>query len=520
MSPSEDSNPDQREVIAFLSDPASYGPDADKVTRCETHGSIVFLAGDRAYKLKRAVKFPYMDYSTIHRREQMCLRELEINRRTAPTLYLCVLPMVWDRSNKLRFGTTGERARVADWVVVMQRFEQELLLEEMRKAGKLTCPLMRSIAETIADFHARAEPTRGFGGAHAIGEVIDENAAILRSRVGRPFGVETVRSYCEHAAASLEKIASLLDIRRNQGRVRRCHGDLHLNNICLIGERPVLFDAIEFNDAFSCIDLLYDLAFLLMDLIHHGLHEHANTVLNRYLELTEEHSGLAVLPLFLSCRAAIRAHTSVAAAEAVEDGLISEANRQRASALLDQALFHLAPASPRLVAIGGPSGTGKSTVARALAPFLGPAPGAVVIRSDVVRKQLMGVEETVRLPETAYIASVTKAVYELICERAATALAAGFTVIADAVYGDENEREALCRVAEGAHVPFRGIWLAAPRQVLESRIQSRRDDASDATVAVLRAQLEFISVPEDWTSVRAAGAAEKTATEVRRALGG
>ena len=524
MSASGDGNPDQRDVITFLSDPASYGSDVRTVARCETHGSLVFLAGDCAYKLKRAVKFPYMDYSTLQRREQMCLREFEINRRTAPALYLCVRPVVRGEGGKLRFGTMSESGLIADWVLVMRRFEQDCLLEEMRKKDSLTDALMRSLAETVAHFHARAEATTGFGGAEALSDVIDENIAILRSRIGRPFDPETVSRYCAQAPASLNKVASLLDNRRAQGRVRHCHGDLHLNNICMIEGRPVLFDAIEFNDAFACIDVFYDLAFLLMDLVRHGLHEHANIVLNRYLELAGDYSGLAALPFFLSCRAAIRAHTAVEAAEAVsagggvESGRMGEASR-RASALLEQALNHLLPTSPRLLAIGGVSGTGKSTIARALAPSLGASPGAIVVRSDVIRKQLMGVEESVHLPETAYTAAVTKAVYDQIAERAATVLTAGYSLVADAVYGNEHERLALRGIAERLQVPFQGIWLTAPVQALETRIQSRRGDASDATVAVLRAQLGFVSTPSDWTVVDAAGSAEETGAKVRRELG-
>jgi uncharacterized protein len=380
----------QMNVIEFLSDPRSYGPGVRSVGKCETHGSIVFLADERAYKLKRAVRFPYMDYSTVGERQRMCERELEVNRRTAPMLYLEVLAIIRSHTGSLCFGTEANSGSALDWVVVMRRFDQEALLEQMRVSGALTRPLMRLLAEGIAEFHRKAEVTPDFGGATGIRAAIEENTAILGLNTGRPFGAELVARYKTEATSLLASVGSLLEERRRQGRVRRCHGDLHLNNICMIDSRPVLFDTIEFSDEFSCIDIFYDLAFLLMDLDRHGLRGHANILLNRYLEETGEHSGLAALPLFLSCRAAIRAHTALAAADASNDENVRKAQQRHSVQLLELAVTYLAKCSPRLVAVGGVSGTGKSRLARDLAPLSGAPPGAVVIRSDIIRLSLKG----------------------------------------------------------------------------------------------------------------------------------
>jgi predicted kinase len=281
----------------------------------------------------------------------------------------------------------------------------------------------------------------------------------------------------------------------------------------------VLFDAIEFNDRFACIDVLYDLSFLLMDLDRHGLRQHANTVFNRYLELSAEHSGIAALPLFLSCRAAIRAHTAVATADAIADQ-----DRQRdllkdASSLMDSAIDYLAELTPRLIAIGGASGTGKSTLAYGLAPSLSGCPGAVVIRSDIVRKQLMGVPDTDRLPEAAYTAETAKQVYAAVAEIASATLASGFTAITDAVYGGEDERDAIAQVARRAKVGFDGLWLEAPEAVLEQRIASRVGDASDATADVVRFQLYVIKRPQTWATINAAGSAFDLLEQARLVLG-
>jgi predicted kinase len=265
--------------------------------------------------------------------------------------------------------------------------------------------------------------------------------------------------------------------------------------------------------------VLYDVSFLLMDLDRHGLRGHANTVFNRYLELTAEHSGIASIPLFLSCRAAIRAHTAVATAEAIADEHRRQALLNDASALMDRAINYLADRSPRLLAVGGVSGTGKSTLACGLAPSLGGCPGAVVIRSDIVRKQLMGVADTARLPETAYTAEMSEHVYQCVAEIAATTLASGFTAITDAVYGTEQEREAIAEVARRAKVKFDGLWLEGPQALLEQRIAARVGDASDATPDVLRIQLERITRPQTWHTISVAGSALSALEQARRSLG-
>jgi predicted kinase len=280
----------------------------------------------------------------------------------------------------------------------------------------------------------------------------------------------------------------------------------------------VLFDAIEFNDRFACIDVLYDLAFLLMDLDQHGLRGHANTVFNRYLELSGEHTGLSAMPLFLSCRAAVRAHTTVAKAETSDDDALRTCLLQDAAALLDRAVDYLGDPTPRLIAIGGVSGTGKSTLAYALAPLLGVAPGAVVVRSDVVRKHLMGVAESARLPASAYTQAVSERVYSRIFEVASDTLASGYSLIADAVFGTVEERQEIEKAAQRRGVAFKGLWLEGPPALLEQRIAARHGDASDATPDVLHAQLSFVSVPQSWSPINAAASVGDMLAQARRIL--
>lgn len=504
---------DQGEVIAFLSNPANYGLSAP-VEIHETHGSRVFLAGDWAFKLKRAVKLPYLDYSTADVRKKMCARELAANRLVAPELYETVRSIIRD-GQALRFGDADDPAAL-DWVVVMRRFSQEDLLEARRKTGKLSCADMNALAETIAQFHKSAQKSSEFGGISGIRAVVEENIGILTHADPSICPVSLVNEYAALSETWLRRLRHTLGWRRQTGHVRRCHGDLHLNNVTMIAGKPVLFDAIEFDDSFATIDVFFDLAFVLMDLDSHGLRTHANILLNRYLERTGDYGGLAVLPLFLACRAAIRAHVAIAArAVNANDG----PDNTETGKLLRSANYYLGARSPELIAIGGLSGTGKTTLARLLAPAMGAAPGAVILRSDVVRKSMLGVAEDVRLGDEAYGAKTNAAVYQRICDHAATALAAGHSVVVDAVFGQEGERRNIASVAHAAAAEFHGVWLTAPRAILEQRIERRSADASDATVEILGRQVAHMAAPQNWLIVPAQGAPSDVLARAEWAIG-
>jgi aminoglycoside phosphotransferase family enzyme/predicted kinase len=506
---------DQTETIEFLADGASHGMPGATVERRETHISYVFLVGDRVLKLKRAVTFDYLDFASVTQREAACLAELHINRRTAPDLYLGVRKIARQANGTLAFDSEGP---AVDWVVEMRRFEDDGLFDRLAESRRLTPPLMRALADEIARFHATAEPNTRAGGANAMAAIIAGNDTNLRA-AGALFDGDAVTRLRETATAALADIAVLLDRRRDRGHVRRCHGDLHLGNICLYQGRPTLFDAIEFSDVFGTIDVLYDAAFLLMDLLHRGLPDLANLVANRYLDRSGEGDGLQALPLFLSQRAAIRAHVTAAAhARRTKD---DQAEAMAATARAYLALAHdlLQGAPPRLVAIGGFSGTGKSTVAQGLAPLFLPAPGARVLRSDVRRKLLAGVEPETRLPPTAYDTWSNRRVYDALEAEAAATLAAGYSVIVDAAYLREDERRSIAAVAARAGAPFAGLWLAAPADRLRARIAGRRGDASDADLAVLEAQLGYDLGTLDWRRVHAEGDPGRTLAESRATLG-
>jgi uncharacterized protein len=502
---------DQQAVIAFLSVPCSYGPGIERVEIIETHVSLVFLAGDHAYKLKRAVKYPYLDFSTPEHRRRACEAELALNRRTAPSLYLEVRALA--RMPDGRIGFAGDGPAI-DWLVVMRRFEQSSLLDALAQTGGLSVRLMNELADHIADFHALAERRFDYGGAAALTDIAETNHRCLVAARHVGFAPECVDEIRANSLQRLAAVGRLLDRRRAEGRVRRCHGDLHLRNICLLDGKPTLFDCIEFSDGLASIDVLYDLAFLLMDLEHRGLTNFATLVLNRYLDLTDEDDGLPAMPLFLSLRAAIRAHVT---ATAMDRAAHLENKREMAAEArryLDLAVRLLRPRPCRLVVIGGLSGSGKSTLAAALAPEI----GARVLRSDVIRKRLFGVAPETRLPASAYAPGVSQRVYQALRDKAAAALAAGYSVIIDAVSLKPEERRFFAVVAEAAAVPFLGLWLAAPASMMDARLRARRRDASDASPEVLAQQLRQDAGPIDWVIIDAGTGPEACLTAARRAL--
>lgn len=504
----------QEEVIAFLGDPRTHG--GQPVERIDTHAALVFLAGDRALKLKRAVRYPYLDYSTVAKRHTACVAELAINRRTAPALYQGVVAIRRGDDGRLRLDEeNGDAAGEAiDWLVSMARFPDEALFDRLAERGGLTPALMRRLAERIAAFHRDAAPRPDGGGVEALRVVADGNLEDLRAAPDL-FPADAVARLAERTGAALDRLAPLLEARRRDGLVRHGHGDLHLRNIVLLDGEPTLFDAIEFDETLAVADVFYDLAFLLMDLDHRGLRPLGNAVLNRYLEETEDYGGLAALPLFLSLRAAVRAKVSAAALRlgGKAEGLAGEARRY-----LDHALAALDPAPARLVAVGGLSGTGKTRLAKGIAPDLGPSPGAVVLRSDVLRKRLCGVADTDRLPADGYAPVVTERVYAELYQRAAVVLGTGQGVVVDAVSARPDERRRIEAVAAEAGVRFDGIWMEAPLPERVERVTNRRNDASDATADVVERQESYDLGTIDWTRLDSGRVAADVLDDARASL--
>jgi uncharacterized protein len=504
----------QDEVFAFLADPATHG--GQKVSRIDTHAASVFLAGDRALKVKRAVRFPFLDYSTLEKRKAACEAELAVNAPYAPEIYRGTVSITREADGQLAVGGSGAPV---EWAVEMRRFDENRTLDHLAK--RIDAVLADALGRAVAVAHRQCRPLDGGAWIAALGSYIDEHGEAFRQHP-EVFPPADIDALVRQSRAAYERITPLLRERSRTGFVRRIHGDLHLGNIVLIDAKPVLFDAIEFSDIIASGDVLYDLAFLLMDLLERGIDQAATIVFNRYLaenRRIEDLEALAALPFFLSMRAAIRAKVTAARMERAADAERREIART-ARAYFAFALRAVAPPLPRLVAVGGLSGTGKSRLAQSLAADIEPMPGAVVIRSDLERKTLFGVGETEKLPASAYAADVNARVYATLADRARRVLAAGHSAIIDAVFARPQERSVIAAVGASAKVPFLGLFLSADLDTRVGRVGARAADASDADAAVAKSQESYDVGPIDWTLIDASRTPEHTLALARSALRG
>jgi aminoglycoside phosphotransferase family enzyme/predicted kinase len=511
MAPAAD---DQEPVLHLLADRASFG--GAEVRRIDTHAASVFLAGDRALKIKRAVRFPFLDYSSLEKRKAACAAEIEVNRPFAPELYRRIVAITREEDGRL---VLGGRGTPVEWAVEMRRFDETRTLDRLADDGKVDASLADRLARAVAAAHARAPAVDAGSWLAALEQYLDRNNAAFVEDLDL-FPPSAAERLSRLSRAALAKVSPLLAARGSRGLVRRGHGDLHLGNVALIDGEPVAFDAIEFDPVIAVGDVLYDLAFLIMDLVERRLYVAANVVLNRYLaeaRRVEDLDALAALPLFLSLRAAIRAMVTAARAAGAPER-DRAAIRRTARTYFDLACRLIEPPPQRLIAVGGLSGTGKSVLARALAPELPPAPGAVVLRSDVERKARFGLRENDRLPAEAYTLEVSAAVYADLADKAQRITAAGHSAVIDAVYARPHERAAIAAIG----APFRGIFLAADLPTRLARVSARTADASDADAAIARAQQDYdlgdFDQPQ-WTRLEASGTPEETFARAKAALG-
>ena len=467
----------------------------------ETHISTLVLAGPYALKLKKPVALDFVDFSTLAQRKRFCEEELRINRRTAPSLYLRVLPV----TGSLDAPRLDGQGAAIEWALLMRRFDNALLLDRLAKAGRLTSAQIDVLAQRVAALHGMESPSPAPFGDPAIAlRWAADNlhalaahplAAVERDRVAR-LERWTLR---RHAT-----LAALMAERRTQGRVREGHGDLHLGNIVLLEGEPVPFDAIEFNPELRHIDVLSDIAFTFMDLLAHRLPALAWRILNGYLEATGDHVGAPLLRWFAVYRALVRA--KVALLRAAQDGSADASALAAYRQHLGLAEALAAPAPPLLVLTTGLSGGGKSTVARELVESV----GAVCVRSDVERKRLHGLAANERPADTAqlYGAEATERTYARLGELARALIEGGIPAIVDAAFLRRSERDAMRSLARGLGVRCVVVECTAPEPVLRERLARRTaqgTDASDATGRVLDLQLrarEPLADDELGTAVR------------------
>lgn len=451
---------------------AAFGANCD--ARIETSCAVVLLSGPKAYKFKKPVDFGFLDFSTREKRLWALSRELRFNRETAPDIYQAV------------------SAYEGEPYLEMRRFDPDAVLDKVQLSDGEWLSLMPLLAEKIADFHygtQRATDTVHKGNtAYVIGSN-HANMVVFQKTLGLD-KTERLRNESELALFGLKP---LIDERFDQGFIARCHGDMHLGNILIEDGQPILFDCIDFNDRLSQIDRLYDLAFTLMDLDFRGKTVAANRLFNRWLEAIlalegreiEAIDGLALMPLYLSVRAGVRCHVSAHQGEI-----------EASKSYLEKALFHLDQASPRLLAVGGLSGSGKSTFAQSFAPQQGLL--TLILRSDVIRKRLWGAKETDILPPDAYTAEASQKVLDHMLSLSKAALMAKMTVVVDATFRDPLWRDAFEKLADMCGVAFEGQWLDLPDETRLARVAVRKNDASDITVSQAAKQVMQGTLSSRW----------------------
>ena len=458
------------------------------VTRIDTHISVVLLAGERAYKLKKPVDLGFVDFTTLRRRRHFCFEELRLNRRLAPQLYLAVVPVTGSMTAPC-FGGTG---RVIDYAVLMRRFPDGTLLADRLAAGQLGADQLDALAECIAAFHRdlpALPPGAPYGRPRDLLQAACDNFTALHAGAG-PGTRARLQRLADWTHAEYRRRRALLAGRRRAGWVRECHGDLHLGNIAWLDGRPVPFDGIEFDPALRWQDVQGELAFLTMDLARRGRPDLARRVRDRYLQATGDYGGAALVDFFEVYRALVRAKVAHLTAAGAGPGARFAALRECVSSLrLAETLIR--PRRPYLAITHGLAGSGKTHYA----DWLLEQTPLIRLRSDVERKRLLGMPPVARtgsgIDQGAYRRDITAATYRHLAATARRLLLAGWPVLVDASFLDPRERQRFARLAARLRVPFHILACTAPAEVLQQRVAARAaqgSDASEANTAVLAVQ--------------------------------
>jgi uncharacterized protein len=460
-------------------------PVREPIEVVQTHASYVLLTGEYAYKVKKAVNFGFFDYSTLEKRWHFCQEELRMNYPLAPEIYLEVLPITQE-GEKYVLGGEGEPV---EYALKMRQFPQEMLWSHLFEQGKLTGELMEELGRRVAEFHRQAQTNeyiRSFGEVDKLRAAIDENYRQSQKYIGTVQTQQQFDATKQFTDNFFEREQTLLAERRQNNWIRECHGDLHLKNICLWQGKVRLFDRIEFNEEFRFVDVMYDVAFTVMDLEARGRVDLGNAFLNTYIEQTGDWEGLQVLPLYLSRQAYVRAKvTSFLLDDPAVPQKEKEKARETAANYYRLAWNYSKPHNGRLILMSGLSGSGKTTVARQVARQW----GAIHIRSDAVRKHLAGIALNERGGDEIYTPQMSEKTYDRLLELGGMLARRGFPVILDAKYDRVALRQPVIDLCESQQFPLQILYCTAPVEVLRDRVAARFGDISDATPEVLARQL-------------------------------
>ena len=466
--------------------PAAFDHPVSDVDLIETHISWVILVDEYVYKIKKPLVLDFLDFGDLDSRRFFCEEEIRLNRPWAPEIYVDVVPVTLDDGTP-RFGGSGTPV---EYAVRMRRFDQNLRIDRQLERGELTVADMRELGRAIAARHAGASLADASQRDRLVALTIRfmwDNFAALEAHIGGP----ELASLSDWTGRELGRVDSLLRRRFDDGYVRDCHGDLHLANLVRLPSGITTFDCIEFNADLRMIDVVCDIAFLVMDLVARGRRDLAAHFLNRYLERSGDYGGLTLLDLYFVYRCLVRAKVAVIRSQAGESKSESDTDLAEARRYVDMATRQISKPSPRLVVMSGLSGSGKTHLSGELMAAM----PAIRLRSDVERKRMFGLDETADsasgVGEGIYAPQSTRDVYARLCETASSILESGHNVILDAAFLRSDQREAAFRVALDCGCAAVLLRIEAPPAVLRTRIRQRAasGDASEADLAVLEHQL-------------------------------
>lgn len=461
-------------------------PVQEPIQLIQTHVSYVLLTGDYVYKLKKPVNFGFLDFSTLEKRQHFCQEELRLNQRGAAELYLEVLPITLQDEQYILAGT-GE---AVEYAIKMCQFPQDTLLSSLFADGKLNEADLEELGRVVAQYHAKTETNdyiRSFGEVAQVRAAFDENYEQTEKYIGGP---QTQAQFDETKAYTDRFFAERQDLfqrRIANNYIRECHGDLHLRNICLWQDKIWLFDCIEFNEPFRFVDVMFDVAYAVMDLEAQQRPDLSNAYLNTYLEHTGDWEGLEVLPIYLNRQSYVRAKVT---SFLLDDPSIPAAVKEEASKTAAQyyklAWEYTKPKQGKLILMSGLSGSGKSTTAK----YIARQAGAIHIRSDAVRKHLGGISLYERGGDDLYTPEMTQKTYARLLNLGIILANQGYTVILDAKYDKQELRQEAIAQAEKHQLPLQIIYCTAPLEIIQERLTNRTGDIADATVDLLASQLK------------------------------
>lgn len=475
----------QSELFNILSKSEIYNHKTNKITVRETHISMIFLTGEYAYKFKKSLKLDFLDFTTLEKRKIACQNELKLNQRYAKEIYLDVIPVY---QNKNHFNFSGD-GKIVEYAVKMKQFDENYLLDNLLSSNNLKKNDLYKLTEEIARFHYKAELKSQYWNLKDIKELALDNFSACLNFIP-PLDKEILVNLKIITEKLINENSALIN-NRQKTHVKSLHGDMHLGNICLYKGEPKLFDGIEFNLKYSCCDTIADLAFLLMDLEVKDHSNFSNLVLNYYLELTDDYNSLALLNLYKSYRAMVRAKI------ACYKITVDKSSEKEAVKYCNLSNKYLNEKSSCLIAIGGISGSGKSTLAKALSEEI----NAIIIRQDAVRKNIFKVNLNEKGSKEIYSEEANSTTKQEVIKRIESSILSDMTIIVDTTFCDPNYRLEVENIAKVKGLEFLGIWCETNEKVVKERLKNRSNDISDANYEIYKLQKKSLIKPKNWVTI-------------------